>query len=67
MIADVLLKKTVKILIIKVCEKEERMMALIPLISLFFNLIKFKSVRVRMIIVKHLKGANLIDLIKSES
>jgi len=66
-IIDVLLKKTVEIFIIKTREKKERTIVLISFLSLPFNFIKFKSVRVYIIIVKHLKEADLIDLIKSES
>ena len=67
MIINVLLKKIIETLIIKTYEKKERIIALILFINLFFNFIKFKSVRVRIIIMEHLKGANLIDLIKSEN
>ena len=67
MVIDALLKKTVKILIIKTCEKKKRIIVLILLLNLFFNPIKFKGVKVHIIIVKHLKGTDLIDLIKSEN
>ena len=67
MIINILLKKTIETLIIKTRKKEERTMTLIPLLNLLFNLIKSKSVKVRIIIVENLKETNLTDLIKNES
>ena len=67
MVINVLLKKTVKTLIIKTHEKKERTITLISLLNLFFNSIKFKSIKIHIIIIKNLKRMNLIDLIKSES
>ena len=67
MITDALLKKTVEIFTIKTRKKKKRIMVLILLLNLPFNFIEFKSVRVYIIIMKSLKGADLIDLIKSES
>ena len=67
MIIDTLLKKTIETFIIKTRKKKERIITLIPLLNLFFNLIKFKSIKVRIIIMKNLKETNLIDLIKSKN
>ena len=67
MVINALLKKIVKTLTIKVCEKKERTMVLISFLSLPFNLIKFKGVRVCIMIIKSSRKADLINLIKSES
>ena len=67
MIIDVLLKKIIEILIIKIYEKKERTIVLISFLSLPFNFIKFKSVRVYIITVESSRGADLVDLIRSES
>jgi len=66
-ITNVLLKKTIETPIIKTREKKERTITLIPPLNLSFNPIKFKSIRIHIIIVKHPKGADLADLIKSEN
>jgi len=44
-VINVLLKKTIEIFIIKVYKKEERIITLIPLLSLLFNPIKFKGIK----------------------
>ena len=67
MVINVLLKKIVKTSIIKACEKEEYIITLISPLNLPFNFIKFKSVKVRIIIIENLKKVNLINLIKSEN
>ena len=67
MIINALLKKTIEIFIIKTRKKKECIMILIPLLNLLFNLIKFKGIKIYIIIIKSLKRANLINLIKSES
>jgi len=66
-VADALSRKTVETPTVKAREKEERTMALIPPTSLPFNPAESKGVRVRMMTVEHPKGADLADLIRSES
>ena len=67
MIINTLLKKIVETFIIKARKKKERTITLILPLNLPFNLIKFKSVKVYIIIIKNSKKTDLTDLIKNEN
>ena len=67
MITDALLKKIIETFTIKTRKKKERTIVLILPLNLPFNPIKSKGIRIRIIIVEHLKETDLTDLIRSEN
>jgi len=66
-ITDALLKKIIETFTIKTRKKKERTIVLILPLNLPFNPIKSKGIRIRIIIVEHLKETDLTDLIRSEN